>query len=252
MSSSDKLIPTTCLNCGSDKVEYYCAVCGQKAQATKQPLRVFISDTVETLFNIDSRWFQTIRDLFLKPGKVTRDYIEGKRASYLPPVRIYISISIVYFLIVELIDSNQIFFVNFGLEDGSNSELAKVIQYSLFFLVPVLALIAKLLYRKRKQFFVEHLIFSFHIHSIWLILLMFELLTVWLNKSYDYAWVSIVSEILSFPAQLGTFLYVVFNLKRLYEQGWVKTILKSLLLMTFYVVALIGVVAVYALIYLDL
>lgn len=251
MNASDKITTHVCLNCGATNVETYCANCGQKAQATRQPLRVFLSDAVETLFNIDSRWFITVKHLFTKPGVVTSEYIEGKRASYLPPLRIYISISIVYFLIVELIDSNQIFFVNFGVDDGSAGNLAKVIQYALFFLVPVLAGLSKLLYRKRKQFYVEHLIFSFHIHSIWLVLLMFELFTVWLNKTFEIGWVTIVAGILSFPAQLGTFLYVVLYLKRLYNQSWIKTILKTLILMVLYIAALVAVISIYIFIYLD-
>ena len=76
----------TCLNCGSAEVQNYCPVCGQKAQPTRLPLKLFFHDAIESLFNIDNRWLKTLRDLFIKPGKVTREYIEGKRARYLPPL----------------------------------------------------------------------------------------------------------------------------------------------------------------------
>ncbi len=252
METEDKIISKTCLNCGSTTVEKYCANCGQKAQATKQPLRVFLTDAVETLFNIDSRWFKTVRDLFLRPGKVTSDYIEGKRASYLPPLRIYLSISIVYFLLVQLVDTNQIFFINFGFEDDSIGNIAEIIQYSLFFLVPVFAFFTKLIYRKRKQFYVEHLILSFHIHSIWFVLLMIELFTIWLNNSFSGRWIEIIATIISFPAQFGTFLYIVFNLKKLYQESWIKSISKSFLLMTLYIITMVGLVAIYVFTVLDI
>ncbi len=252
MEAPERITSEVCLNCGSSTVENYCANCGQKAQATKQPLKVFLSDAVETLFNIDSRWFKTVRDLLFKPGYVTQQYIQGRRASYLPPLRIYLSISIVYFLFVQLIESNQIFFINFGMDDGSAGNLAEVIQYSLFFLVPVLALYIKLIYRKQQQYYVEGLILSFHIHSIWFVLLMFELFTVWLNDNYSQGWVEILAVIISFPAQLGTFLYVVFNLKKIYQQGWLKTVGKSFALMTLYILTLVAVVGVYAIIVLDI
>ena len=252
MDTPEKIVSEVCLNCGSTNVEEYCANCGQKAQATKQPLKVFLSDAVETLFNIDSRWLQTVKHLFAKPGFVTKEYIAGKRATYLPPLRIYISISIVYFLIVQLIDSNQVFFINFGADDGSEDNIAKVIQYSLFFLVPVMGGIAKLLYRKRKLFYVEHLIFSFHIHSIWFVLLTIELFSVWLTDTYQSQTIDIIAAILSAPAQLATFVYVVLYMKNIHNESWIKTIGKSFILMTLYIVALVAAIGIYAIIVLDI
>lgn len=234
-----------CLNCNSMVEGNFCSNCGQKFQPTKLPIKLFLEDAVETLFNVDNRWFKTLKDLFLVPGKVTKDYIEGKRAQYLPPLRIYLSISIVYFLLVQLIESNQIFFINFSDEEGAVGDLATVVQYVLFFMVPVLALFGKLFYRKRKAFYVEYLILSFHIHTIWFVLLMVELSTVWLNANFQDSWIEILSMVISAPAQLGTFIYMTLYLKRTFEDGWLLSIAKTFGIMILYMTVLVGFMAAY-------
>ena len=238
-----------CLNCNSMVEGNFCSNCGQKFQPTKLPIKEFLEDAVETLFNIDNRWFKTLKDLFIAPGKVTREYIEGKRAQYLPPLRIYLSISIVYFLLVQLIDSNQIFFINFSDEEGTTGDLATVIQYLLFFMVPVLALFGKLFYRKRKAYYVEYLILSFHIHTIWFVLLMVELSTIWLDANFQDSWIEILSMVISAPAQLGTFVYMVIYLKRTFEESWLLSIVKTFGIMILYMIVLIGCIAVYYLLF---
>lgn len=212
-----------CLNCETQVSGKYCSNCGQKFQPTKLPLRIYLEDSVETLFNVDNRVFKTLKDLFLKPGKVTKDYIEGNRASYLPPLRIYISISFIYFLLAALSDSNQVFFINFGEDTTGMSEIAEKIQFALFFMVPYMALLIQLFYRKRKAFYVEYLIFAMHIHSIWFVLLCIELLTVYLQNFVpedfsDPLYYPIF--ILSSASQLLTFGYLIMGLRRVFESSW--------------------------------
>ncbi len=245
MSTGQKITTQTCLNCGSEKVEHYCAVCGQKAQATKQPLRVFLSDAVETLFNVDSRWFITIKHLFAKPGKVTTEYLAGKRASYLPPIRIYISISVFYFLMVSLIDSSQVFFINFNNDEGNAGDLPTIVQYGLFFLVPLFAWLTGLFYRKKKAFYVEHLILALHIHSVWFVLMSIELFTIWMERVSDEMWVQIVALIISTPAQIAIFGYFITYLKKTFGEGWIKTIAKSFGIMILYISSLALLMAAY-------
>ncbi len=243
MSSNEKIMTATCLNCGSDKVEQFCATCGQKAQATKQPLRVFLSDAVETLFNIDSRWLITMRDLFLKPGKVTREYIAGKRASYLPPLRIYLSISVLYFLMVQWVDSSQVFFINFNNDEGNAGGIGTVVQYGLFFLVPLFAWFISFFYRKRKAFYVEYLILAIHIHSIWFVLMMIELFTIWFSREFDSGIAIILDIIISGPAQIAIFGYFITYLKKTFNEGWLKSFFKSFGIMTLYILSIAALMA---------
>lgn len=228
-----------CLNCGSHNVENYCAQCGQKAQATRQPLKVFLSDVVESLLNIDNRWLKTIKDLFIKPGKVTLEYIEGKRVQYLSPLRIYLSISVIYFLVVWLVDSNRVFFINYETDEANSVDLAKVTQYTLFFLVPIFALLVKWFHRKRKEsYYIEYLIFSFHIHTIWFVFLMVELFTVWMDETFTQPWVHVAAMVISVPAQLATFGYFITYLKKVFDNSWIKAFFKSMGIMVFYMIVL--------------
>ena len=218
IDSTLPLKESSCLNCQEVVSGNFCSNCGQKFQPTKLPLKLFLEDAVETLFNIDNRIFKTLRDLFFKPGKVTREYIEGKRAQYLPPLRIYVSISIIYFILVQWSDSNQIFFINFSDEESTISDLGTIIQYAVFIMVPVFALFTSLFYRKRKAYYVEYLILSLHIHSIWFVLLIIELFTIWVDGSFEQGWVDIIAMTISTLAQMATFIYIVIYLKRTFEQ----------------------------------
>lgn len=230
-----------CLNCGTEVQGNYCSNCGQKFQPTKLPLNQFLEDAVETLFNLDNRVLKTLKDLFLKPGKVTLEYIEGKRATYLPPLRIYISISVIYFLIAELIGSEKILFVNFTQDGDSQINLAKVIQIGMFFLVPVMAAILKLLHRKRKAFYVEYLIFSMHIHTIWFVLFTFQLMMVYIAGVLEGNFPSLVNNIIYLTGesfQIGAFIFFGVYVKKVFLESWLKTILKSVATIFLYLLCL--------------
>lgn len=90
-----------CLNCGSHVEEHYCSRCGQPNLELKENFWQFISHSIAHYFHFDNKFFQTLAPLLTKPGKVTLDYLAGKRARYINPVSMYIFVSIVYFLVVS-------------------------------------------------------------------------------------------------------------------------------------------------------
>lgn len=89
-----------CLNCGSHVESHYCSSCGQPNLELKESFWAFISHSIAHYFHFDNKFFQTLAPLLTKPGKVTLDYLAGKRARYINPVSMYIFVSIVYFLVV--------------------------------------------------------------------------------------------------------------------------------------------------------
>ena len=229
------------MNCGTEVPGNFCSNCGQKFQPTKLPLREFLEDAVETLFNLDSRALRTLKELFLKPGKVTLKYIEGKRAAYLPPLRIYISISVIYFLIAEFIDSEKILFVNFTQDGDSHVNLAKIIQVGMFFLVPVMAGILKVFHQRRKAFYVEYLIFSVHIHSVWFVLFTFQLVFFYLARFLEGSVLPLITNIITVMGesfQIGAMIFFVIYVKRVFQEKWVKAILKSIASLFLYLICL--------------
>lgn len=238
---------SNCLNCEEEFNGNYCPNCGQKNQPTGLPLRLFIEDAAETLFNIDNRVFKTLKDLFLSPGKVTLKYINGQRADYLPPLRIYFSISVVYFLILSLIETNKVFFIEFGSDSEHTKELASTIQYLMFFLVPVMALIIQLFYQKQKKYYVEFLIFSVHIHSIWFVLLSFDLLAIYLSGYVEHSYSSIpylLVAVLSIVSNFLPFAYLTMSLRKVFEESWIRSVFKTLgvIFLYFMVLALVVIV----------
>lgn len=95
----------TCLNCNQplDLSDVYCSYCGQLNTTKKLSFGDFFREFFSSIINYDSKLRFTIKDLLFKPGKISKNYIEGKRSRYANPFRFYLSVSIIYFLIQGLV-----------------------------------------------------------------------------------------------------------------------------------------------------
>jgi hypothetical protein len=87
-----------CDNCGAAVSGHYCAACGQRLEAPVQSLWHFTREATEDVTHADSRLWRTLGALLFRPGYLTREFLDGRRARYLPPVRLYLVISVVFFL----------------------------------------------------------------------------------------------------------------------------------------------------------
>ncbi|NNF40767.1 MAG: DUF3667 domain-containing protein, partial [Woeseiaceae bacterium] len=76
-----------CLNCGNRLRGQYCGICGQRARNRLISLWQLISEAFGDLLELDSRLWRTLIPLLRRPGRLTRDYLEGRRARYMPPFR---------------------------------------------------------------------------------------------------------------------------------------------------------------------
>ena len=94
----DEIGTTPCLNCGLALAGPYCAGCGQKRQATDLTLREFLRETTHELTSWDGKIPSTLKTLFLKPGLLTEDFLAGRRARWLLPLRLYLICSLAYFV----------------------------------------------------------------------------------------------------------------------------------------------------------
>ena len=90
----------TCLNCGHIVEERFCTHCGQENLEPKETVGHLISHFFEDLTHFDGKFFVTVKDLIIKPGFLTREYVAGRRMSYLNPIRMYIFISAMFFLVL--------------------------------------------------------------------------------------------------------------------------------------------------------
>lgn len=102
--SSYKYRGTSCLNCQHplDKSDKFCPQCSQLNSSKRHTVLDFIEEFFATLFAYDSKLRKTLSAMILKPGKITRDYLDGKRTTYTNPFRFFLSLTIVYFLLLSL------------------------------------------------------------------------------------------------------------------------------------------------------
>jgi Protein of unknown function (DUF3667) len=90
----------TCLNCGTIVEDRYCSHCGQENIEVKESFGHLLNHFFADITHYDSKFFVTIRDLIFRPGFLTKEYLAGKRSYYLHPIRMYVFISAVYFLVL--------------------------------------------------------------------------------------------------------------------------------------------------------
>jgi hypothetical protein len=91
--------PRHCLNCGAALGGQYCGQCGQRARSRLISLWELVSDAFGDLFELDSRLWRTLVPMLIRPGLLTRDYLEGRRARFMPPFRMYLVLSLIFFLV---------------------------------------------------------------------------------------------------------------------------------------------------------
>jgi len=97
-----------CLNCGTGLKGPFCYFCGQPDRNFMRFFPALLRDLMEDLLDLDSRFMRTLKPLLFKPGRLTRDYMIGRRFRYAPPMRLYIFSSIVFFLLAAFLSSDAI------------------------------------------------------------------------------------------------------------------------------------------------
>jgi len=101
--TAEPLTGAACLNCGEAlNAAAYCGACGQKAETHAPTIGHFLGEVLETLTHADSRLWRTIGVLILQPGCLTVDFFAGRRVRYVPPIRLYFVLSVVFFLLLAI------------------------------------------------------------------------------------------------------------------------------------------------------
>jgi len=90
-------VGSRCANCGIPLDGPFCVGCGQSAESFERSLGALAIEAVEGLFHADSRLWRTLRDLVVRPGVLTRDYLSGRRASQTPPLRLFLVVVLIFF-----------------------------------------------------------------------------------------------------------------------------------------------------------
>ena len=99
-----------CPNCGETEVGKYCPACGQSNKDFNKPIKEIVGDLFDSI-NLDIRLLNSLIPFFTKPGFLAEEYFKGRRKKYVPPMRMYMFFSIVFFFLAQIV----------GLEGITNS-----------------------------------------------------------------------------------------------------------------------------------
>ncbi len=302
-----------CPNCqmALSRGENFCPRCGQPNHDVNVTFGHVLEETLEGIFHFDSKIWLTFRELLFQPGKLTVDFLAGRRARFVPPIRLYIFLSAVFFFLLNqnkeslnfsfegaepapqpavaptakagqqvlqgiqadsggihvrfgrqrlyvsrntlnnpallgrlaagnrtTIDSiltaqhvtpdwvsrlalKRIGRANLATEEEKDHALLRNLSVGMFVLMPLFALLLKVFYRRQRPLYIQHLIFSVHVHCFFFLLFA---LALTLGKLLPGAavWGPLVL--------LYSWLYWVVALRRFSGQTWGHTLWKSALL----------------------
>lgn len=330
-----------CLNCGTRLRGQYCGSCGQRSRSRLISIWQLLKEAFGDLLELDSRLWKTIIPLLVRPGQLTRDYLEGRRARYMPPFRTYLVLSLIFFVVAffdphkdlsfffeaeppptpeeiaaieekkkasaekkqaerdaaveklraleaegkidpkvleELEDDQGGLSINFGGDDDDDAffgdcskasisgdedfpewlqkrftddrvreicernnrrgidnfqdAIVDKIPIALIVLLPLMALVLKILYPLSRRYFVEHLLFFVHFHAFFFLILTLQVLFNSLMSSLAFA--SDAGTLVIVAASFYIPVYLYKAMRRVYGQGHLITIFKYLILLITY------------------
>jgi len=97
---------TACLNCGTALTGPFCSQCGQAAHVHRT-LGAFFHDLLHGVFHFEGRVWHTLPMLVLRPGQLTRRYIDGQRARFVSPLALFLFCVFVMFAVIQQTDSRN-------------------------------------------------------------------------------------------------------------------------------------------------
>jgi uncharacterized protein DUF3667 len=271
-----------CKNCGAALLGRYCVECSQAADVHVPTTGELIHEAMEGLTHADSRLWRTLVPLWIKPGKLTNEFVAGRRVAYVPPFRLYLILSIIFFLLASLHTSHTSI-VRFDPADsqaknnGSNcadvgSKLngyptwkPRIVHAceeinrdngnnllhvalatgpkAMFVFLPLIAFLHMLMYWRPRHRYAEQLLFFLHLHAFFFSVAIVLLLLI----DAAEAWPALDSAASVLATLLGWSLavYTFLAMRRVFKRGWIRTFFKAFVLGIVYsVVAGLGVAGV--------
>ena len=114
VSHSKERKEKNCLNCHIEIQGRYCSICGQENTEPQESVWDLFMHFFNDITHFDGKFFSSVKYLFTKPGFLSAEYLKGRRASYLNPVRMYIFTSAIFFFLYFSFFSSNVTFDNSG------------------------------------------------------------------------------------------------------------------------------------------
>jgi len=218
----------TCKNCEQALPEQaaYCPACGQSVKEIARPWLAVARELLTELFDFDGRMLISLRLLMTRPGFLSYEYIQGRRATYTSPIRMYLVISLAFFFILPKI------LPQLTATSPSHNFSADLYSQGMFILLPLFALLLKLFYRQ--TFYLAHLVFAVYLFSALYIVFAATLSIETAADQY------LAAMALQFLLLLYVVVYFIVALRVTYRQSWIKSTLKFLGLVMIYLPILGG------------
>jgi hypothetical protein len=249
----------------------YCVDCSQAADVHVPSTRELIHEAMEGLTHADSRLWRTLLPLWVKPGMLTNEFIAGRRVAYVPPFRLYLVLSVIFFLIAsfhtghtQVITFDQadadvahkmancndagwsvpghpswkprmVHACNEITRDNGASLMHLVISTmpkAMFIFLPLVALLHMLMYWRPRHRYAEHLLFFLHLHAMFFSVAIVLMLLTYVGE----AWPRLDGAgSLIIDLLLWTLpIYSFIAMRRVFGNGWMRTFFKACVLFVVY------------------
>ena len=234
-----------CKNCKTKLNGRYCHNCGEKTLVEKDfSIRSILKQSLEAITSLDSKIFKTFAALLFKPGKLTREYVLGRRKGYMQPFQVFVLANLVFFLFLTSSDifrnPAKWYFQNPEIQkqveilcaakniterefaqiyDNESGSLAKS---AVIIVIPFLGLSLWFINIRKKILFGKHLIAATHFFSFLLLFIVFLSFIVAIIPNSNALYVQI-------PIFASIFVYISIVQKTFYLDKIFVSIFKGVL-----------------------
>jgi hypothetical protein len=218
---------SSCKNCGYATSTRYCPNCGQRSSVDKVTLKETLEDLADNLFSLSAPLIITVKNLFINPGKLLREYLGGKRKKYYKPISFFILTTAVYLFLrwsigFEIrgeinIDESAMDQVDPNALTQARDFMFQNINSLAFFFVLTMSLMLKAFFYK-KYMFTEYVAVAFYLNGVYSML-----------ATLNIFYIKFVNPQIQYFAILFMAVYFIYAVISFFQVRPVRVGLKSIL-----------------------
>jgi hypothetical protein len=242
-------VTAACENCGEVLQGRFCHACGQPAEPLATSVGAFVRQAAEDVTSLDSRILRTLGLLLARPGRLTREYLAGRRIRYTKPLQLYLGAAAAFFFVNAyrpflnfdpstgvVTSSLSATGVNVGMGEEARAQVAaKGMSLEVFGerfesavtgylpallvgLVLIFGVMLRVFFPRQRRGLVEHAVFALHWSAFYLLLMIADRLLPQTGT---------VAEVLNGAIQVASLVYLATAIRHVYEQSWLATAFKT-------------------------